>query len=83
MRTEAQRAARKRQRCRARARRACAEKVGYGTEYLALLTLQKLLRRGRPERRAYQCEVCGRWHLTSGEKFMQKRAPAVPAGGGQ
>lgn len=45
--------------------RSCA-KVRYGSEAIARFSLARIPK-GHGERRAYECNVCGKWHLTSNE----------------
>lgn len=45
--------------------RSCA-KVRYASEEIALLVLESMPE-GRGEQRAYECRICGEWHLTSHE----------------
>lgn len=45
--------------------RSCA-KVKYGSQAIAHFSLARIPK-GHGERRAYECNVCGKWHLTSNE----------------
>ena len=40
-------------------------KVAFATEDRARAILAERMAAGRFERRCYECEFCGRWHLTS------------------
>lgn len=41
------------------------KKRGYKNEAAARSALQRLAKKGRPERRMYRCRRCKKWHLTS------------------
>lgn len=67
----------------AAARHACQSKVRYKDEIKAKFILSQTgggrhTRRGKDEKRAYPCDVCNGWHLTSRETWGLAGGPVNP-----